>query len=75
MSQITIRVPDDVLAFIDGQTPNRTAYVLEALEHERRRRLAEADIVALANANANAGAHAEAEAITTGTRQAFPDID
>jgi len=62
-----------VLAFIDGQTPNRTAYVLEALGHERRRRLAEADILALANAGADA--HAEAEAITTGTRQAFPDID
>ncbi|WP_024802171.1 hypothetical protein [Nocardia sp. BMG51109] len=73
MSQITIRVPDDVLAFIDGQSSNRTAYVLEALEHERRRRLAEADILAMANAGADA--HAEAEAITTGTRQAFPDID
>jgi hypothetical protein len=73
MSQITIRVPDDVLAFIDGQTRNRTAYVLEALEHERRRRLAEADILALVNAGADA--HAEADAITIGTRQAFPDID
>lgn len=73
MSQITIRVPDDALAFIDGQTSNRTAYVLEALEHERRRRLAEADILALAKAGTEA--HAEAEAITAGTRQAFPGID
>jgi len=73
MSQITVRVPDDVLAFIDGQTANRTAYVLEALERERRRRLAEADILALDNAGGDA--HAEAEAITTGTRQMFPDID
>ncbi|MGN2634806.1 antitoxin [Nocardia takedensis] len=73
MSQITIRVPDEVLAFIDGQTSNRTAYVLEALERERRHRLAEADILALAQASDEA--HAEIEEITTGTRQAFPDID
>jgi hypothetical protein len=73
MSQITVRVPDEVLAFIDSQTPNRTAYVLEALEHERRRRLAEADILALTNASTDA--NAEAEAITTGTRQAFPHVD
>ncbi|WP_269781622.1 antitoxin [Nocardia bovistercoris] len=72
-SQITIRLPDDVLAFIDDQTSNRTTYVLEALERERRRRLAEADILALANTSAEA--HVEAEAITSGTRQAFPDID
>lgn len=71
--QITVRVPDEALAFIDAHSTNRTAYVLEALEHERRRRLAEADILALANASAEA--HAEAEAITIGTRQAFPDLD
>lgn len=73
MSQITVRVPDEMLTFIDGQTTNRSSYVLEALEHERRRRLAEADILALVNVNTEADA--EAEAITAGVRQAFSAVD
>ena len=71
MSLITIHVPDEVLVFIDGHTSDRTAYVLEALERERRRRLAEADISALADAGDDA--KAEVEAIATGTRRAFPN--
>lgn len=45
--QITVRLDDDLVDYMDAHTDNRTAYVAEALEHERRRRMAEEDIIAL----------------------------
>jgi antitoxin MazE3 len=46
--QIAVRLPDDVVAFVDeqvssGAAPSRAAVVARALEHERRRVGAERD--------------------------------
>jgi Arc/MetJ-type ribon-helix-helix transcriptional regulator len=46
--QITVRLPDDLVRFLDAEVtseaaPNRTTVVARALENERRRRLAERD--------------------------------
>ncbi|XVX20731.1 hypothetical protein ACQP1U_02265 [Actinomycetota bacterium] len=46
--QIAVRLPDDVVGFLDravaaGQAPSRAALVTSALEREMRRMLAEAD--------------------------------
>lgn len=50
--QIAVRLPDDLVAFIDdlvsgGVVESRAALVKVALERERRRRLAEADMAIL----------------------------
>ncbi|MBS9534336.1 antitoxin [Mycobacterium sp. M1] len=52
-TQIAVRLPDDIVGFIDkevrGQNArNRAAVVVRALERERRRRLAERDAEILA---------------------------
>lgn len=52
-TQIAVRLPDDVVAFIDaevkgGHARSRAAVVLRALEREQRRRLAERDAEILA---------------------------
>jgi Arc/MetJ-type ribon-helix-helix transcriptional regulator len=46
--QIAVRLPDDIVAFVDGQVssgaaPSRAAVVARALEHERRREAADRD--------------------------------
>jgi Arc/MetJ-type ribon-helix-helix transcriptional regulator len=46
--QIAVRLPDDIVAFIDeqvssGAAPSRAAVVARALEHERRREAAQRD--------------------------------
>lgn len=46
--QIAVRLPDDIVAFVDeqvnsGAAPSRAAVVARALEHERRREAAERD--------------------------------
>ncbi|MFT4029381.1 MAG: hypothetical protein QM675_05850 [Protaetiibacter sp.] len=48
-TQIAVRLPDDLAAFVDaevaaGRAPSRAAVVARALERERRQRLALADI-------------------------------
>lgn len=53
--QIAVRLPDEIVAFIDdaisrGDAPSRAAVVLRALERERRRMLAERDAIILAAA-------------------------
>lgn len=50
--QIAVRLPDDLLAFVDdlvrhGEAPSRAAVVSRALERERRRKVAERDAVIL----------------------------
>ncbi|HEX6870003.1 MAG TPA: hypothetical protein VF163_02805 [Micromonosporaceae bacterium] len=57
--QIAVRLPDDIVAFVDeqvssGAAPSRAAVVARALEHERRRDAAERDAAIYA---ANAGAN------------------
>jgi Arc/MetJ-type ribon-helix-helix transcriptional regulator len=54
--QIAVRLPDDLVAFIDGlvksgEATSRAAAVTRALERERRRRIAERDAAILAQAN------------------------
>jgi len=52
--QIAVRLPDDLLAFVDdlvrrGDAPSRAAVVSRALERERRRKVAERDAVILSS--------------------------
>lgn len=52
-TQIAVRLPDEVVAFLDrsvasGDSPSRAALVTSALEREMRRRAALADIDILA---------------------------
>jgi Arc/MetJ-type ribon-helix-helix transcriptional regulator len=53
--QIAVRLPDQLIEFIDervqeGSAPSRAAVVTEALERERRRALAERDAAILSQA-------------------------
>ncbi len=53
--QIAVRLPDDLVAFVDdlvshGDAASRAAVVSRALERERRRKLAERDAVILSSA-------------------------
>jgi len=55
--QIAVRLPDDIVAFVDeqvtsGAAPSRAAVVTRALEHERRRDAAERDAAIYAAAGA-----------------------
>jgi Arc/MetJ-type ribon-helix-helix transcriptional regulator len=57
--QIAVRLPDDIVAFVDeqvssGAASSRAAVVARALEHERRREAAERD-AAIYAANAAPG--------------------
>jgi antitoxin MazE3 len=54
--QIAVRLPDDIVAFVDervssGAAPSRAAVVTRALERERRREAAEHDARIYAAAN------------------------
>jgi Arc/MetJ-type ribon-helix-helix transcriptional regulator len=47
--QITVRLPDDLVEFVDeavrsGRASSRTAMIVQALERERRRAVAERDV-------------------------------
>ncbi|MEZ5084952.1 MAG: YlcI/YnfO family protein [Tessaracoccus sp.] len=53
--QITVRIPDELVGFLDDEVkadlaPSRAAVVSRALERERRRRVAERDASILAAA-------------------------
>lgn len=54
-TQIAVRLPDDLVAFVDdlvrhGDAASRAAVVSRALERERRRKVAERDAAILASA-------------------------
>lgn len=56
--QIAVRLPDDLVKFIDdavsnGSAPSRAALVVRALERERRRAVAENDARILARRSAS----------------------
>jgi Arc/MetJ-type ribon-helix-helix transcriptional regulator len=56
--QIAVRLPDDLVDYIDravqkGRAPSRAALVAEAVERDRRRRRAERDAAILAAAGAD----------------------
>lgn len=57
-TQITVRLPSDLVVFVDelvdhGDAPSRAAVVGRALERERRRKTAERDAAILARENAD----------------------
>jgi Arc/MetJ-type ribon-helix-helix transcriptional regulator len=57
-TQIAVRLPDDLVAFVDelvshGDATSRAAVVSRALERERRRRVGERDAAILASAGAD----------------------
>jgi Arc/MetJ-type ribon-helix-helix transcriptional regulator len=50
--QVTVRLPDDLVEFIDlrveeGEAPSRAAVIARAVERERRRATAERDVAIL----------------------------
>jgi Arc/MetJ-type ribon-helix-helix transcriptional regulator len=58
-TQIAIRLPDELVAFLDelvknGDATSRAAVVARALERERRRQTAERDAAILARSGADA---------------------
>ena len=65
-TQIAVRLPDDLVAFVDdlvshGDAASRAAVVSRALERERRRKVAERDAVILAGAGPDADLDSLAE--------------
>lgn len=56
--QIAVRLPDEIVSFVDeqvrtGAAPSRAAVVARALEHERRRAAAERDAAIYADNTAS----------------------
>lgn len=75
--QIAVRLPDDVVEFIDREVdqrhvPSRAAFVLKALERERRRLIAARDAEILANPTAN---DSELDALASHVTDFDMDID
>jgi Arc/MetJ-type ribon-helix-helix transcriptional regulator len=76
-TQIAIRLPDEIVAFIDDEVRgqharSRAAVVLRALERERRRRLAERDAEILA---ASMSAPSDLDALAGHSARTALDID
>jgi Arc/MetJ-type ribon-helix-helix transcriptional regulator len=64
--QIAIRLPDDIIEFVDtlvsdGTAKSRAVVVTRALERERRRAVAERDVAILARASDDSDMDALAE--------------
>lgn len=64
--QIAVRLPDELVAFVDdlvshGDAASRAAVVSRALERERRRKVAEQDALILARAGTDADLDSLAE--------------
>ncbi|MFY2861320.1 YlcI/YnfO family protein [Mycobacterium sp. THU-M104] len=75
--QIAVRLPDEIVAFIDGEVRgqharSRAAVVVRALERERRRRLAERDAEILA---ASTSMPSDLDALTGHSARTILDID
>lgn len=69
-TQIAVRLPDDLVAFVDdlvsrGDAASRAAVVSRALERERRRKIAERDAAILASADQDTDLDRLAEFATT----------
>jgi Arc/MetJ-type ribon-helix-helix transcriptional regulator len=76
-TQIAVRLPDELVAFIDDEVRgqharSRAAVVLRALERERRRRLAEQDAEILA---AGMSAPSDLDALAGHSARTSLDID
>lgn len=76
-TQIAVRLPDDIVQFIDqlvrdGVAPSRAAVVARAIDRERRRAIAERDIAILERV----GADSDLDRLATyGSRIAMDDLD
>jgi Arc/MetJ-type ribon-helix-helix transcriptional regulator len=75
--QIAVRLPDDIVDFVDGlveqgEATSRAAVVTQALNRERRRRLAAQDAAILARAGEDRDMDELAE---FAARQSMPDLD
>ena len=75
--QIAVRLPDDLVEFIDqvvesGQASSRAAVVARAVDRERRREIAERDAAILANAGPDPEFDQLAEFAAT---TPLPDLD
>jgi Arc/MetJ-type ribon-helix-helix transcriptional regulator len=73
--QIAVRLPDDIVEFVDqqvaaGSAPSRAAVVARALEHERRRHVAEQDAQIYASLQRN-----EFDELATWAADQTMDID
>jgi Arc/MetJ-type ribon-helix-helix transcriptional regulator len=69
-TQITVRLPDELVAFVDdlvsqGDAASRAAVVSRALERERRRKVAQRDAVILASADRDIDLNSLAESTAT----------
>jgi Arc/MetJ-type ribon-helix-helix transcriptional regulator len=76
-TQIAVRLPDEIVAFIDDEVRgqrarSRAAVVFRALERERRRRLAERDAEILA---ASMSAPSDLDALAGHSARTVLDID
>ncbi|KAA8939230.1 YlcI/YnfO family protein [Mycobacterium sp.] len=76
-TQIAVRLPDEIVAFIDDEirgqhARSRAAVVVRALERERRRRLAERDAEILA---ASMSASSDWDALAGHAARTSLDID
>jgi Arc/MetJ-type ribon-helix-helix transcriptional regulator len=75
--QIAVRLPDDIVDFVDGlveqgDATSRAAVVTQALNRERRRRLAAQDAAILARA----GADRDMDKLAGyAAQQSMPDLD
>lgn len=76
-TQIAVRLPDEIVAFIDDEVRgqharSRAAVVVRALERERRRRLAERDAEIL---KASRPASSDLDALASHSARTALDID
>jgi Arc/MetJ-type ribon-helix-helix transcriptional regulator len=76
-TQIAVRLPDEIVAFIDDEireqhAGSRAAVVVRALERERRRRLAERDAEILA---ARMSVPSDLDALAGHSARSVLDID
>ena len=75
--QIAVRLPDDLVEFIDqlvesGQATSRAAVVARAVDRERRREIAERDVAILTNAGPDSDFDQLAKFVAT---TPLPDLD
>lgn len=76
--QVTVRLPEELVAFMDrqvhdGRAASRAAVVAAAIERERRREIGERDAAILAAAGGDDDGLDELARFTAGT--AFDDLD
>lgn len=79
MTQISVRLPDEVVSYIDaavaeGRSPSRAAYLLKSLTETQRRERAERDVAIALAARNDPDPDMESFTQWLGTRP-YPDLD